>query len=179
MGLFNLKDNRVIIDPDTLPIPEFKTLWDRDTSKIKEQAYKELAYIYFMTDFKSPYNSYPEDEREERIKQDFIKDSKWKPDQDIKLAIDRYTEFQESPSMRLLKASKNACKKLEGYFNTVDLDEKDTKGQLVNKATDLSRSLKEIGQIVESLNKVEEQVKKEISTSEKIRGGGNVKNRER
>lgn len=170
MGLFELKNNLVVIEPQNLFIPEMKSIWDRDKSKTKDKAYKELSYIYYLVDYKSPYNSYPEDHREEIIIKDFIRDDKWKPDELITNAILKYSEFQETPSMRLMKAAKKAQDRITKYLDT---------GEGSDDIKELMMVIKEIGKAVESVDKIEDKVKKEITSSEKIRGGGQIKNRER
>lgn len=171
MHIFEIKNNQVVIQPEAFPIPEFNYLWNRDKSKGKEQAYKELCYVYYFTDFKSPYNSYPETEREQVIIKDFIRDDNWSPDSAILDAVLKYQKFQDSPSMRMLKAARSAQEKLTNYMQTGSADDLDVK--------ELMMVLSNIGKSIESVDKVEEKVKKEISSSEKIRGGGNIKQRER
>lgn len=170
MGLFTLKNNIVQIDPDTLAIPEFLVIYNRDKSKTKDLAYKELSYIYFKTDYKSPYQSYPENKREDALLKDFIRDSTWKADKAVLEAISKYEEFQQTPSMRLAKAIRKAQDKVTDYLDTgeSDLDIKDYVS-VIEKA----------GKMVESSDKVEDKVKKEITAAEKIRGGGAIKSRER
>ena len=55
MDLFDLRDFTVTISPKALMVPEFKALWDRDKSNNKSTALSELAYVYYLSDFKSPY----------------------------------------------------------------------------------------------------------------------------
>lgn len=170
MSLFQLKNNTVQIDPSLIPIPEFQQLWERDTSRTKSQAYKELAYVYFKADYKSPYLAYPEDQRSKQIAKDFMKDEKWKEDSLVKEAVKKYQQFQETPSTRMLQAARKAQERVIKYFETgkCDVDIKELMGVL-----------DKIGKAVESIDKIEEKVKKETSNAERIRGGGEIKSRER
>lgn len=167
MSIFNLKNHQVIVEPDKLIIPEFRYLWERDKSKNKEQATKELSYVYFATDYQSPYNVYPEDVRINKITEDFIKDPSWIPDEHIMAAVSKYRRFQETPSIRLLRGAQMGANKLEEYFR--ESDPSDPK---------FTSNLEKIGKIVESLDKLEEKVKKDTTKSDKIRGGGTIGGRE-
>lgn len=170
MSLFELKNNIVVIEPQGIMVPEMKVIWDSDKSKDKSKAYKELSYIYFVADFKSPYANYPEDKRKEIVRDDFIRDSKWKEPDYIIAALKKYSELQETSSMRMLIAAKIAQDMITDYFKTgkCKIDPRELMGVLSN-----------IGKSVESLDKIEEKVKKEISSNEKIRGGGKISSRER
>jgi hypothetical protein len=168
MNIFNLKNNKVIIDPDKLIIPEFKSIWERDKSKDKENAFKELTYVYMLVDFKSPYQAYPEDIREIKIKEDLFKDKNWKPDDLIKSACKKYYELIETPTLRMLNSARIAVEKLSNYFKVSNPNDKS-----------YTANLEKLGKIIESLDKLEEKVKKEQTSETKVRGGGIVKERER
>jgi hypothetical protein len=45
-----------INEPEILLIKEFKNLLDRDKSKTKTRAFRELTYIYLAIDWKSMYS---------------------------------------------------------------------------------------------------------------------------
>jgi hypothetical protein len=52
----NLNKSLELNEPELLLVKEFKTLIDRDKTKYREQATKELTYIYLALDWKSPYS---------------------------------------------------------------------------------------------------------------------------
>ena len=131
-----------------------------------------------MCDFKSPYNNMEEDSKKEILKKDFF-NSTWSPDEDISKAIIKYNLLQETPSMRLLKDAKKALDKIRNYYTGVDLNERTERGAIVNKITDLSSSMSNIGRMVESLDKLEEKVKKEQLKETKIRGQKDITDYER
>ena len=89
-SLFDLRDGQVVLNPESLAIPIFNTIWKRDKTKSKERANREIAYIFFMCDFNSPYMAYPNIKRREVVVNDFMKDPKWKEDKDIKEAMIKY-----------------------------------------------------------------------------------------
>jgi hypothetical protein len=170
MGLFELHNHLVVIRPESLVIPEMMAVWDRDKTKEKSKAYKELAYIYFMVDYKSPYNVYPDDIREQKVREDFVKDDSWKPDRLILTAAAKYEELQITPSMQTLKSARKGLDMVRRYFDNVNED---------TDIKELMQALEKVGKSIEGLDKLEEKVKKEITTEEKVRGGGVVRERER
>jgi hypothetical protein len=52
----NLNRQLELNEPEILLIKEFKALLDRDKTKHKDKAFRELTYIYLALDWKSPYN---------------------------------------------------------------------------------------------------------------------------
>lgn len=177
--LFDLNENnKVTIKPEVLQIPEFKAIWDADKSKTKDVALNELTYVYFVADFNSPYSNYPEDTKEDSISEDIFK-KKQIPRKEIRNAIEKYKTLTETHTMRLLRAAKEATDKLAEYFRGVDYTATDEQGKLLYNAKDVAANLANMGKIVESLDAVEEKIKKEQTSRTKIRGGGDVGNYER
>jgi hypothetical protein len=168
MGLLTLKDHKLEINPDILVIPEFNKIWTRDKSKGKEKAYKEMIYVFYMFDFKSPYASYPEQERKEKIVND-IMGANWKPDKQLEQLCETYVFNQEmsSPSLRLLNSARQSVHRLADWLNKVTYE-----GDDATDPAKVSKTLSEIGKVIDSINKLEEKVKKEVTTSSRQRGGG-------
>lgn len=170
MDLFELNPKgEVLIKSEAREIPELKVIVDRDKTKDKAQLNKEIQYIWHLCNSRSPYEAYGETkEREITIINDFIKDSKWVPDTNLLKLRDKYLSLLDSPSKRLLKASRKAVDEIASYIGDPETDV-DSKAKLLEK----------VPKIIEGLDKCEERVKKEITTTEKLRGGGSAKHRER
>ena len=111
--------------------------------------------------------------------EDFMKDKKYVPDKDISEAIGFYKRLRETTSMYVLEKAKGAVYKLADYFDCIDFKETDDMGRPVYSAKDVSANLEKVGKIVESLDKLEDKVRKEIKTAENIRGGGEIGDYER
>jgi hypothetical protein len=92
-------------------------------------------------------------------KKDFIPDMSISPD--IREAIIKYKEFQDTPSMRLLRASKRGCEEMIRFLQNIDLSEKTKTGQLLHKVTDLAKTLGDVAKINQNLDMLEESVKRE------------------
>ena len=166
MNVFDIVNGRVVLDATSLMVPEFKALYDRDKSVNKDRALREIGYIVFLCSFKSPYFDYNEIDKDIAIRRDYIKDSTWKPDKLVIEGIGAYRLLSETTNMRLLRSARYATEKLAEYFKGVDFA-----GDGYN-AKDVVNNLKSIGDIVDSLVKLEKQVAKEQVEESRLRGGG-------
>ena len=92
--------------------------------------------------------------------------------------MDKYVGLIETKSIKLLKAAHSAIDKLIDLLNTMDPNERDERGRPIYKATEVMVNLKGVGDVVEGLNKLENQVRKEASIESDIRGGGKKGRRE-
>ena len=172
MKVFTIENGLPVISAEALLIPQFKVLYDRDKTKDKSNCVKELAYIYFSTDYQSIYLSYTKDIREERLSEDFMGNKTYKPDGKVIAAIEKYDELQQTPTMNFLKAARNAMQATEEYFNSIDYFKTDVTGKPVYKGTEITKMLKDCSGIKDSIDKLIEAVKKEQSNGATQRGGG-------
>lgn len=161
MNLFYLEDNKIKITPETLLISQFKIIWDKDKSKTKEDAIRELSYVYFMADYKSIYLAYPESTRKKQITQDIIKDETWKPDDAIKAAIIKYEELQKTPSLRMLIGARKAQEAITKYYEEISTDSTKVNSKSVQA---IAMSLEKMGKIAESIDKLEDKLKREVQS---------------
>ena len=159
MDLLTISDNRVIPSAYTLTIPEFKLL-----------SIEELAYIYYMCDHRSPFAVYEEEKRSEEVIQSVFK-KKYNISSKINAACDKYKELTETSAVKLLKAARASVTKLEKYFRNIDLTMMDDNGRLMFSAKDLVQNLSKMGDVINGLSKLEEQVKKEEQVINANRGG--------
>lgn len=174
MALFDLKNGNIVLNPDSLALPGFREIWKKDKSKGKEKATREISFVFFMCDYNSPYAVYPTNKRRDVIVRDYMRDEKWKETPEVKEAIQRYQGFQETHTMRLMRAAKGAADKLAGYFENIDFLKVDDKGKPIYTAKDVAYNLEKVGNIVDSLDKLETRIKKEVKTDSRVRGGGEV-----
>ena len=172
MDLITIDNNVAIPNAYTLTIQAFKDIVDRDKTASKKKATQELAYVYFKCDHRSPFAVYGEEERGSEVKLNVVcLDSKWQEDEKIKTACDKYKQLNETSAVRLLKSARNSVLKLQKYFDTVDLTMMDDNGRPIFHAKDLVANLSKMGDVVDGLSKLEEQVKKEEQANNPNRGG--------
>lgn len=176
MKSFDIVGGQVTFTPSFLAVPEFKKIWDRDKSKEKEKAVKELSFIVFLCDERAhnPYISFSEDLREETLKADFFSDENYKLDDDVIAAIRKLKSMLETTSTRLLLSAQIAAEKLADWFKKVDFDLVDDSGKAKYSASELSRNLKDVGNIIKSLKQLEKEVRLEQLNTTVARGGSEI-----
>jgi hypothetical protein len=155
-NLITADGNTVIPAPYVLTVSEFKSL------KIEE-----LSAVYFFVDHRSPYGVYEEEDRWNHI----VDLLKVKSTPKIKAAIEKYKELSETSAVKLLKAARESVTKLEAYFRDVDLTLADDNGTPIFHAKDLISNLSNMAKVVQSLDELEELVKKQQQKDNPNRGG--------
>lgn len=139
--------------------------------RYKQHACRELAWIYHMVDFDSPYFNLEEEERDMQLREDLFEEP-WQPDDVVLQAYHKYKSLRVTPSMKLLDAANEAVGKLEEYLRTINLDEKDDKtGKPIYSAKDLVSNLEKLGKVVDGLQELKKQVEKEQQESGQAYGG--------
>jgi len=173
-SLFLFDNNKIIINPKALLIPEFADLFARDRSFNKKKVLKEFAYIHYIADYRSEYNSYGLT-KEKQIAIDIMQNRNYKPDPMVKKAIEKYIKLQETPSMQYLLAIRNRVQHVIQFLDKAELKEKGTFDEkyanpfiTIEKVT---KVLNEMEDVIEKLEKWEKKVFEEEEDM-KIRGGG-------
>lgn len=155
MRLFKYEGYEVRVAPEALTLKPFKRLWERDKSKSKDRAVTELSFIYFYCDPRSDYQYIvDDDDRMDAVKEGEGLPKDWKPDADLKKAIDFYRTF-ETPSAVLLKAAMIAVDKVQDKLKNVDLDEEDDKGRPKVPLNTYMATLKMVPEVAQQLRDAE------------------------
>ena len=162
-----------INEPEILLVKEFKALLDKDKTKNKEQATKELTYIYLAIDWRSVYSQYSEYERhEEALNDSGLTESEFN-NPVFREACRKYRALQDSnKSIKLLNAARMAADQFTEYFETIiDLNERDGNGKPVFSAEKVMKEMAQLSKVHEQLVILENQVKKELTEQSTIRAG--------
>jgi len=181
MELFTINENYypVVNKPDVFLIKEFKELFDENrckgvkgdpNGKLKFRAFRELAYIYLMYDWKTPYSEYSQGERKEAALLDAEVDEKWLTDAAFLSAAKKYQDLQDSRILRLLNAAYKATDELRLYFDTLDMTREDAYGKPVYQAKNIIAELSGLGKTVEGLQQLQFMVMKEREKQNSLRG---------
>jgi len=172
MKLLELEGMAGIPSPQITHITPFDNIIERDDSENHSEASKELAYIHFMGHYESAYANLPEDRRKEKVIKDiFGRDSDWEPDEVVEKGLEKYKELTESEYIRLLNAARSGANQLIEYFKQLDLQERDKNDKLVHKAKDVIKNISEIGEVVEGMDKLKEQIEKNQAKKNANRAG--------
>lgn len=175
MELVILGDNDLpTFNPAVKEIREFKALIHRDKGtkdteiggdhdgRKKLISTKELALIYFYCGSNSMYEAFEGKEKIDKIKTDLELPSKWKVDDEIQAAIDKYNELTYTPSRKLIETARKSIDQLITFLDDVDLGERTKTGGMVFSPKNLQDSIKDIPNTIKSLNEAEKILRQEM-----------------
>lgn len=163
--MFDIIADKIRLSIDDLAIPPFKDHYNN--AKDKQKALKEIEYVIWLHRWNTPYEAYPINERASIVAKDVFKDEHYVPSEEVQCLAKRFLEFQETPGTRLLSASQTAAEGLIAALNDY------SKGLMdIDTAIKVTRILKDVGNIVKSLDIAMKQAKAEQVESGKVKGGG-------
>lgn len=170
MKLFKYEGYNLTISEEAMLLKPFKNLWKRDKARNKENAQMELGYIYFMEDPRSDYMIYSdEEERAAQVKLGEGLPKNWKPDTAVLEAQKFYASFKSSSAL-LAEDIRFAIQKLRTKMRSMDLDALDDKGKPIYSIDSYTRTIKQIPELIISLDEAERALATEITQKDKIRG---------
>ena len=165
--MFDIKGDKITLNTEDLAIPPFKEHYNN--AKDKSLALKEIEYVVWLYKWNTPYEAYPTEQRAGIVGKDVFKDDKYVPTAEVKELAKRFREFQETPGTRLLAASQTAAEGLIAALNDYSQGNMD-----IDTAIKVTRILKDVGNIVKSLDVAMKQAKAEQLETGKIKGGGTI-----
>lgn len=177
MNLFELKNWKLQIQPEAYALEPFKKIITRDKSKDKSIGIKELAYVFYMADYRSDFASIVDDsERKKEVCTSVGLKSDWKPDKVVEEAIIFYKNMSKTESLILLEDSKKSIGKLSSYIRNINFDDIDVNDKTgdVKPKHDIKKyvdTMKQIPAVIEALKSLEDAVKKEQDVDKGLRGG--------
>lgn len=163
-NLFSLDEKmNVVIEPTALMLLPYKDIWSRDKSKDKKQALQELAYVYYMADYKTFFADITDEDKKHLEVVKVVFNKEYNPDVVVKNAIDFYKK--DLPlSYLLLEDAKHSINTLRSYYRTTtDVDSKD--------AQILQNNIANLNKIIDGIEKLEMKVKKDLQLDGKLRAG--------
>jgi hypothetical protein len=180
MKLFIFENQKLTVNKEeVLLVKEFNELWDTNRNKIdgdnrgyeKKRAHREFAFIYLMYDWESPYKNFSERERRITAIEDSMLTDKQLQDEKFLAACKKYQEMQDTHMVKLLKSAYRAIDEIRLFYETIDLQERDGDGKPIFNAKQLLDSLSGLGKTIQSVEILEEVVRKQKeSTVGKLRG---------
>lgn len=163
--MFDIKGDKISLNTADLAVPPFKDHYNK--AKDKSAALKEIEYVVWLHKWNTPYEAYPLDVRPSVVAKDVFGDKDYIPTEDVKTLEQRFIEFQETPGTRLLSASQTAAEGLIATLNDY------SKGAVdIDTAIKITRILKDVGNIVKSLDIAMKQAKAEQLDAGRVKGGG-------
>jgi len=189
MDLLILVNDEQTINPHYLNIKVIGDIWRRDhgvvnkdkdnkSMRVKKVARKEIAWIHFMENWASPYQSYTDIvKREKKVKTVLGFPEDWEEDKALKEAREWYaaTQTETNPDIIGLTASRRAMSSIEEFLNTIDLNSSKNRmpnGAAIYKPKDITSAIKELQIARKAIKEQEADVRRAQTTVKRIRGGG-------
>ena len=179
--------SKIEIDPVYYGVPAVKQVIAKDKDRQKRNAIKEMLFVYFNNDYRSPYMDKSEKTRPVHIKQDIDLPVEWEPCPKVKRLEDWYVKRQDTASIRSLKAVRGALvtstNGIEAIKDVLDQKVEDYRGgdtdvdlsTVTKLITELLSLSDKLPKAIETISNLTEKVKKEASgDGNAIRGGGEV-----
>lgn len=171
MNLFEFNKNRFEVEfsPEVLLLKPFKAIIDSDKSKNKEQAYKEIVFIYFFTDIRSDYMYITEDEeRQKEIVKDLGLPDKWKMNKLLLEAVEFYKNRSKTVNASLYEAACHSAIEISQYLKNTKklLEERTDKGAAVTNINSITGALSKVPSIMKDLSAAHQELVKEQKTLE-------------
>lgn len=165
--MFDIQGDKIKLSTDDLAIPPFKDHYNN--AKDKQKALKEIEYVIWLHRWNTPYEAYPINERASVVAKDVFKEEHYTPSEEVQQLARRFLEFQETPGTRLLSASQTAAEGLIAALNDYSSGLMD-----IDTAIKVTRILKDVGNIVKSLDIAMKQAKAEQVEAGRVKGGGTI-----
>ena len=173
MKLIRYEDFQVKLTDEAFLVRPIRRLFNADRSERKEQFWRQISFMYFMV---SPASSYSYildlDERAaEIIKQEGLPDD-FKPSEMLREAMEIYRKLTITPSQKLLESSLIAADTVSKFLRDPNiLTEVDDKGKPKHTVSEITRALKDVEGIINSLQSQQKKVEQELQDGEgKARG---------
>ena len=169
MKLVEFKNYELTVPEEVWGLKTFKKLLDRDKTKHKVNATKEMLFIFHYCDIRSDFQHILDDEEKikEVKKEAGLKDS-WKIDKDVQAAIDLYKKLSISVIEQLYLNSIKSASDVSNYLaNTKTLlEERDANDKPVYDISKITTSLGKIPKLIADLKDAYKEVVKEKETLE-------------
>lgn len=162
--------NEVVPSPFLLQISEFGEIWNRDKSKTKTTAKKEIAYIFFMGSLESdnPYAGLPEEERVSKISHDVF-GGPYSPDSSVEAAMYKLDQLYKSTfSFKYYKTSLEAAEQLRTFLETIDYSERTNSGSMVQDPKKVQSILMDTRKTLTTLKELRDAVINESYDQDKM-----------
>lgn len=169
MKLVEFKDYELTVPEEVWGLQAFKKLLDRDKTKDKVNATKEMLFIFHVSDIRSDFNHIlNEEERIEEVKKEVGLKKSWKKDKLVEEAINLYKKLSTTVVEQLYINSLRAASDVGNYLsNTKDLlEERDVKGSPVYDIAKITTAVQKVPKLMADLKEAYKEVVKEKETLE-------------
>lgn len=173
MKLISYSDYQIKVADEALLVRPIRRLWNQDRSERKERFFQQMSYLYFMVSPSSSYSYILDyDERHQAIIEQEGLPEDFKPSELLVEAMKIYEKLSVTPSQKLLNSALKAADTVSRFLETPDLlTAVDKTGKPKYQVGSITRALKDVEGIVNSLQNLQKKVDMELAESQgKARG---------
>lgn len=164
--IIDLKDGKVIIAPECLVIEPFKSVWEKDKSKDKLDAFNIIQYVWFYSAFKSPFFAHSNEDRHKLITESILKDPKFKVTKELEACIEMFEKINTTVAMKLFRSAQESVVRMEKFFREVEYTE--------DNVAKIQKAIIDMPKMQEAVQKAFENCMKEQSSGDKVRGNATL-----
>lgn len=161
---FKIADEALLVRP-------IRELFLKDKSKKKEEFWKQISYLWFMTDPRSSYSYLTslEDRSREIKKQEGLSED-WEPSPLLQEAMDIYRKQTTTTASILLESMRKGIEQLRKFFEEFNLFAKDKNDRPIYQVSTMTAALKQVPELAKALIEAEKELAKDFETDDKARG---------
>lgn len=164
--IIDLVDSKIIVAPECLVIEPFKSIWEKDKSKDKTQAFNMIKYTWYYSSFKSPFFQHNNADRSKLILSHIIKDDKFKLTKELEECIKIYEKINTTPAMKLFRSVQESINKMEEFFMTAEYNE--------DSITKIQKAIIDMPKMQEAIQAALNNCNKESGTNDTVRGAATL-----
>jgi hypothetical protein len=147
-----MRGDQPYLNPVGINIPEFKKLWASDKSIDKSQYAKELAYVFHMCDYESPY--FDMINKKQEVAKAFIGKENYDPPQRVIDCIVLYEKMQYGAEKRALDSAINLCDSITQLIGQSENDSKQMNSILMK----IDISIREADDVFDEMSLIKEKM---------------------
>lgn len=171
---FNISDNALLIKP-------IREMFRADKSKRKEEFWRQISYLWFMCDPRSPYMYLiDEKERAKDVKSQEGFDDSWKPSKTLEEAMDIYRRQCITTQSLLIEDMRYGIDCIRSMIRGIgrsmmpgqdDGEDDNKKAMKLDKALDsMTKAVDKIPDLAKKLAEAERSLTKDFAAEDKARG---------
>ena len=164
--IIDLVDSKIIVAPECLVIEPFKSIWEKDKSKDKTQAFNMIKYTWYYASFKSPFFQHSNTDKHKLIVDHILKEPKFKMTQDLLDCINMYDKIHTTPAMRLFRAVQESINKMEKFFEDAEYNE--------DSITKIQKAIIDMPKMQEAVQSALNNCQKEQASGDTVRGSASL-----
>ena len=169
-NLIKLTDGKLSISNEVLFIKSFRTMFNRDRTKLKDEFVDAVAYIYFMEDPRSDYMYITDEKEREKAIVETEGIHKLKKDAVFNEANTVYKAHCKTTATEAINDTKIALDKLRALLRNADFEKLDKNDKPIYTPQALGATIEKVISLAVQVSEAEKKIYKDIGEDYDARG---------